>query len=148
MSFPLALCMTFALGAGVALAVQAPINAQLGKAVHSPLLASTISFSLSTLLLIATTLMSGEYRLLAGAEPLRWFLWIGGLFGPLYMLGVIFSVPVIGVVSTFAMVVAGQLLGAVIIDMIGAFGTAARPVSPARLLSVLFVFAGVVLSRF
>ncbi|PZQ97748.1 MAG: EamA-like transporter family protein [Cereibacter sphaeroides] len=134
--------------AGLALSIQAPINGQLGRAVHSTLLASTISFSVSVVLLLAISYATGEFRQLSDMGPTPWWLWIGGIFGPIYMLGIIYSVPNIGVVSALAAVVAGQLLGAMTIDLIGAFGVAARPISLTRVLSVCFVFAGVVLSRY
>lgn len=148
MNAAVAIGMSVALIAGFALAIQAPINSQLGRAVHSTLLAGTLSFSLSALLLIAISLLTGELRLFHSIAPVSRWLWIGGIFGPIYVLGVIYSVPLIGVFSAFAMVVAGQLVGALILDLVGAFGLTAKPISLPRVLSMVFVFIGVVLSRF
>lgn len=51
-------------------------------------------------------------------------LWIGGLFGALFVFSMIKLIPKIGVSSTMAGVIAGQLLLAMAIDHFGWFGLA------------------------
>ena len=58
------------------------------------------------------------------------------------------SVPVLGVLTTTAALILGQMVGAMVLDYIGAFGIAARDLSWTRLTAALLVGAGVILSRF
>jgi transporter family-2 protein len=57
------------------------------------------------------------------------------------------SVPHIGVLTAMGGVILGQMLGALVLDNIGAFGLPIHPVSPARIAAVLMIGGGLFLSR-
>lgn len=136
------------LAGGVALAVQAPINAALSRAVGAPGLAALVSFLVGTLALLGWCFVSG---LTISGERLAsapWWAWLGGLAGAFYMVAMISGLPRLGVVTTIAAIVLGQLVTALLLDATGAFGLAVQPVSPSRLVAVALVMGAVVLSRF
>jgi len=56
-------------------------------------------------------------------------------------------VPSLGVVSSVAALVLGQMAAAMVIDHTGALGIVAQPITPSRVVSVILVAAGLVLSR-
>ena len=65
--------------------------------------------------------------------------WIGGLIATAYIVAVVFLVPRLGVGSTAVLIIAGQLVAAMILDHFGAFGTVANPATILRLGGVALV---------
>lgn len=80
-----------------------------------------------------------------GGLPL--FFVVTGMLAAPYLLGASYLAPKLGVGLFIASIIAGQLLGGLIIDHVGAFGTEVRPVDAMRLLGVAALFLGVVLIR-
>ena len=72
--------------AGGFIALQAPINATLGRAVGSPFAAASISFAVGTVTLVAITLLfSGAYAGVGGLRGIGWVYLTGGLLGAVYV---------------------------------------------------------------
>jgi bacterial/archaeal transporter family-2 protein len=133
--------------AGVALATQAPLNAALARGIGSPVGAAAVSFGVGFLALTVVTLVlqgPGPLQRLAAVPPWQW---AGGLLGAFYVWSVIFGVPQVGVVTTFAALILGQMVAAMVLDATGAFGLPAHPISATRITAALMVAGGVVLSR-
>ncbi|MGB3146954.1 MAG: DMT family transporter [Paracoccaceae bacterium] len=132
---------------GVAVAMQAPLNAALSRTMGSPLGAATVSFGLGFLALALLTLASSglEPASRLGAVPLWQF--AGGLLGAYYVWSVLSGVAALGVVTAMAGMILGQLTAGLLIDHFGAFGVTVHAISPRRLLAVGLVAAGLVLSR-
>lgn len=148
MSQTSAFALLLMVAAGVMISVQAPWNAFLGRGLGSGLGAATVSFGSGFIALLAISLLLGEGPAFGrmGQVPF-WLLW-GGVLGAFYIWASIFSVPLLGVLTTVAALILGQITGAMILDYIGAFGLTPREISPTRILAALLVAAGVVLSRF
>ena len=131
---------------GVAIAVQAPLNAALGRILGAPLPAATVSFGVGFVVLLGLSVATGTASLSRlSAVPL--WLWGGGLLGAWYVTAVIWGVPAIGVLSAVATMILGQMIGALVLDHIGAFGIAVQQISGKRLAAAGLVAAGLVLSR-
>ncbi len=72
--------------AGGLIALQAPINAGLGRGVGSPFAAASISFAVGTATLVAIVLLfAGGYGGVGAARGLAWFYFAGGLLGAVYV---------------------------------------------------------------
>jgi len=137
----LAIMATVAAGGFIAL--QAPINAALGRAVTSPLAAASISFAVGTAALVAITLLfSGGYGGVGGASGLGWVYLTGGLLGAVYVTTALITVRTLGAGAVTAATVTGQLATSLALDRVGAFGLAERPLSGPRLLGVALLAAG------
>lgn len=133
---------------GMALAIQAPINAALGRSVGDGVSAAMISFGVGFLLLLALAGARGGLPGLTALKAVPWWCWTGGAFGAFYVWAVLWSVPKLGVVTTFAVLILGQLTAALILDASGAFGLAIKEITVPRVGAVALVSAGLVLSRF
>lgn len=133
--------------AGAMVAAQAPINAALGRGIGSPIGAATISFAVGFVLLLIGTLILGHgpSLLKLGQAPL-WLL-IGGALGAVYVFSALWSVPLLGVVTTTSLMIFGQMSAALLLDHFGAFGIVQQSVSPMRIASAVLVAGGVILSR-
>lgn len=133
--------------AGGATALQAPTNARLAGAVASPVNAAFVSFLVGTAALGLLVLTLQTRPDAAAMKALPWWVWIGGLYGAIFVVTAAWSVPRLGVAMTVILMVAGQILISVVLDHFGALGVPKQPLNLTRLLGVLLVFGGVLLVR-
>lgn len=131
---------------GVAITVQAGVNANLRQAMGNPILAASISFGSGLIALLLMLLATGGSVPSADAiKQVSWWKWMGGLMGAVYMITVIVSVPKIGTANLVSLSVAGQLVAAIILDHYGFMGFALHPANGWRLLGILLIITGVLL---
>jgi transporter family-2 protein len=132
------LCMAVV---GGLIALQAPINAGLGKATGS-FAAAFISFLVGTVVLAAILVLSGKTGGLADATDVQWYYLIGGLLGAAYVFTALSLVGTIGAGGVAAATVTGQLTLSVVLDRLGILGLEEVPLSPERLVGVGLLLAG------
>ena len=123
--------------------LQPPINAALARRT-GPLPASTISFLVGTLILLALSLvlkplLGGDFSAVRGAP---WWQLTGGLIGALFVTSTIILVPRLGAAALVAGTIAGQLAGGVLIDYLGLFGLPRVPVAGSRLVGLVLLVVG------
>lgn len=138
-----------AAGAGACFALQASANASLRAHLASPLWAAF--FSICGTILTAVTVMlliRPVPPVAAAARAAPWWNWIGGPLGALIVLSGATLAPRLGAAAFIAAVVGGQLACSLLLDHFGLMELPRQPITPARLLGVLLVFAGVVLVKF
>ena len=139
------LAVLLAVVAGCFVGLQAPINARLGRQVGS-LQAATVSFLVGTLLLLLVASLSSrglEGITSAGRAP--WWALIGGILGAVYVTVALVTVRTLGVSGLTAIVVAGQLTIAVVVDRFGLLGIAKQHIDVTRVAGLVFLLVGVVL---
>ena len=132
---------------GTLVALQAPTNAMLSRAVGSPVNAATISFAVGFLALIIAALALGVRPSGAEVRGLPWYAWTGGLYGAVFVAIAAFAAPRIGVTQFLMIAIAGQLAMALLLDRFGAFGLPRIEISPLRILGLVLVLAGAALVR-
>lgn len=130
--------------AGGLIAMQAPINAELGKATGG-LAAALVSFAVGTVALTAIVVLSGKAGGLGSTFEVPWYYLVGGLLGAIYVTNALLAVSAIGAGGVAALTVAGQLTASVAIDRLGLFGLDEVPLTPERLLGVGLLLVGTVL---
>jgi bacterial/archaeal transporter family-2 protein len=135
-------------GAGVSVALQQVLNANLRIVVGSPWWAGVISYLVGTVAMLAIAIASGGPRLSEGmAARTSWITWAGGIFGAFFIGTAIVMVPRLGAATVLALVVVGQMLGSLVFDHFGLLGLPQHPASLARLAGTAFLILGVVLIR-
>ena len=137
-----------ALGAGISVATQQAINGGLRAALSSPAWAGFVSYVVGLLTMVAVLVALREptpsWKLMT-ATP--WWAWSGGVFGGIFILLLILLLPSLGAATLLALVVAGQMMAALVMDHFGAFGLTQHSVSISRLLGVALIIGGVVLMK-
>lgn len=107
---------------GAAMALQGTFNAALGKVIgvwQSTLIVHIIG--LVTVILIIAVIGSGFTGLnKIGSVP--WYAFLGGILNVLIIYAVVRSIPEIGVGNATTAIIVAQILTAVTIDSLGAFG--------------------------
>jgi len=137
-----AIALTLAVGAGFAM--QAPINAALGRDI-GPLPAAVVSFTagLIVLVVLALTVGGGFGRL--GAHPVWWHYIAGGVLGAAVVGVTLQTVTPLGARGMIACLLTGQLAMAAIIDQFGLLGVTQQPLTFVRGVGLVLLAAGVAL---
>ena len=135
----LAVILTAVVGALIAL--QAPINAGLGKVTGS-FPAALVSFGIGTLLLLAIVVVSGQASGVGEATEVRWYYLLGGVLGAAYVTAALVTVPTIGAGGVAAGTITGQLTASVVLDRAGVLGLDEVPITFERALGVGLLLAG------
>jgi transporter family-2 protein len=126
---------------GGCIALQAPINAGLGKTTGTyP--AAFISFAVGTLILGAIVVVSGKAGGVAEVTSVDWYYLLGGLLGAAYVFTALSLVGTIGAGGVAAATVTGQLTLSIVLDRIGFLGLAEVPFTAGRMIGVALLLAG------
>jgi transporter family-2 protein len=131
---------------GALVMLQSPINARLAAAAGGPLWAAFFSFLTGTVALGLAALLARQPLLTATLAQAPPWLWVGGLLGAFFVTVTIFAVPQLGAGLMIVLIIAGQMLAALLLDHVG-FLLPAHPLNAGRILGALFILAGVVLIR-
>ncbi|MCS4486508.1 DMT family transporter [Staphylococcus americanisciuri] len=137
---------------GCAPPIQAAINSSLGQSLNSPFFAALISFAVGTLtLFVITALVHRRYQIQhehAQFGPLRWWYFIGGLLGVLFVTTTIILTAQIGVTYTLITVMLGQIITSLLIDHFGLLGITPRKISKQRILGLIIILFAISLIQF
>jgi transporter family-2 protein len=136
------------IAAGTAVTFQASINSALGRATDNGILAAAVSFGVGFLVLSAVVLISGGSEAVPRLGNAAWWMFLGGALGAFYVWASLWGVPLLGVVTMVSALILGQMVAAMVLDTVGAFGLPVRELSLSRVAAAVLVAAGVVLSRF
>ena len=118
--------VTFALVAGLSLAVQQAFNGQVSRAAQNPMAATFVNFLLGTALVITAFVVAWTFT---DIDPTAWpsgpwWMYLGGGIG-VCIVGIIsWVVPTIGVLIFALASIAGQLIGALVLDAVAPTGGA------------------------
>lgn len=129
--------------AGVAMSIQSGVNGQLRSGIQHPLLAAFISFLGGTLALFLFLLFSKQpLPSMEVYKGLEWYKYTGGFLGVIVVVFVILSVHEVGASNMFVLIVAGQLLTAILMDHFGLLGLLQNPVSLKKIIGMALVIIG------
>jgi len=127
---------------GGLIALQAPINSGLGKAVGT-FQAAFVSFLLGTIVLaIIAGVARGGFGQISEVRTLAPQYLIGGLLGAAYVTSVLVTVRTLGAGAVVGATIAGQLTMSVIIDQFGLLGVDKDPVNAMKVGGILLLAAG------
>jgi transporter family-2 protein len=104
--------------AGFGIAVQQAVNGQVRAAARSALTATLVNFVAGTALLTVAWLVVGAVRWAPSSLPTEPWLYLGGLLGVLFIAVATVVVRWIGVLLLGLSAIAGQLVGAVVLDLV------------------------------
>lgn len=137
------------IAAGMLIALQGPINAQLSHALGMPLAAAAASFLAGT---VALVVLTGAVAGLNGTvihwqAPPWWMFVVGGCLGAAFVTCALILTPKLGAAATMAFIVTGQLLAGLLLDRFGFFDLAVRELSLGRVAGAVLLVAGALLIR-
>ncbi len=133
-----------AFGVGVLIVIQGIINAQLGVRLENTVLASTINLLVSGGLAILFLLFASQN--LSGLSKVQsipyYLLFTGGILSFLAITSFYYVIPKIGIATTVAFGLSGQLIFAAIASHFGWFGLPIEPITLKRIVGIaLMIFS-------
>ncbi|ENA28435.1 MULTISPECIES: DMT family transporter [Pseudomonas] len=131
------------LGSGAVLSAQSSINGRLGAQV-GVLESAWLTFTSGALLTFLLVFFFEPPHPMTLFTAPKWQL-IGALFGVVYMLAMVFSIPRVGTAAATVAVITGQLLMSLLIDHFAWLGNAERPLDVSRLVAIALLFGALVL---
>lgn len=115
-----------ALAGGLAIALQTALNGRV-SAVSSTAAGTTVNFVVSTPAVLAVAVLAGAFTDAESLSwPPAWYLYTGGLLGVGIVVSLLVGVRSVGVLRTGLAMVAGQLGGALLLDILVPGGPGAR----------------------
>ncbi len=132
---------------GAFLPIQAGLNTRLGKSIESPVYASMISFIVGAVAVLLYIFFTKQHVSWAGIKTVPAYAWIGGALGAFYVTVIVLAFPKIGPALTFGLVVAGQMVIAVVLDHFNILVAHQHSINIWRILGVLMIVGGVIVIR-
>ncbi|MEA1962335.1 MAG: DMT family transporter [Bacillota bacterium] len=127
---------------GAAMALQGTLNSALGKIVgvwESTLIVHLIGTVTVILIILVAGIGMGNFSKL---PQVPWYVFLGGVLNVVIIYAVVRAMPAIGVSNATTAIVAAQVLTAVFIDSVGAFGMKKYEFQYIDLLGIALLAAG------
>lgn len=146
--FSAALPILGAVAVGIATSYQSGINAKVAQFTPTRLHAGLINFLGGFLvMLVVVACARSELPSQAKLAQAPWWAWFGGLIGAFFVTMALFLIPKIGAANLAAGIIAGQLVGSLVIDHFGHMGLPQQPISLGRIVGVVLIAGGVACVR-
>ncbi len=133
----------FAVIAGSMIPIQGALNARLGAAMVHPMQATLVSYIGGTIACVVVLLIAQaslpDYKRLAGID---WYLYLGGFLGAVFVSGMLYLMPKIGIANMLAAAILGQLVMSVAFDHFGLAGITVE-INASRIFGIVLLLAGV-----
>jgi transporter family-2 protein len=136
----------FATFLGIILAVHLSMNGQVGASVNNPRMANALFWCIGaiTAVIIGVTGWSPDFiNRLKTVNPLLLF---AGAMGACLVFAIAWLLPQVGARAMFITLIAGQVLGGMILSQFGWLGSPVQPVSAMNAVGALVMILGVVLA--
>lgn len=130
---------------GAGLTIQVGMNATVRLAIGSPVLAAIVNFVIGLAALVIVAVAGGARWAPGSTAAIPAWAWLGGLLGAIYVASTTVLGPRLGAAALLALTLAGQMFAALVVDHYGVIGFPQSPVTPARVLGVVLLVAGVLL---
>jgi bacterial/archaeal transporter family-2 protein len=136
----------FTIFLGIILAVHLAMNGKVGASLNNPRVGNALFWcigAMGALALGATGWRAGALDELRNVHPL---LLTAGLFGACLVFAIAWLIPQVGAGAVMITLLAGQVLGGMILSHFGLLGSPVHRVSPLNILGAITMVAGVVLA--
>ena len=126
--------------------MQVGVNVQLRNSLGDPITSTLASFVVGSAGLLAYALVTrAPWPTASSFSQVPAWQWTGGLLGAVYVVSTILVGPRLGAATLLSLVVAGQMIAAILLDHHGLLGFAQHAVNLWRVLGALLLIAGTVL---
>lgn len=137
----------FAFLIGISNTVQSGVNVQLRESLGNPIMAGISSFAVGLIVMVIAFACFNQHPVPSIREirEIPWTRFLGGVMGAFYVITVIFIVRDIGPANMICLVVAGQMIAAMVIDHYGLQGFSVHHITLPRIAGAVLLVAGVYL---
>lgn len=136
--------------AGMFSSSQMAINARL-QALTGNVLSATFfncaMCNITGLLIVTVLVLIGREKRLGHVEKKPYWMWTGGVFGVLFILGGIFATRRLGLGQSMTISLIGISIGGILIDQLGLFGASKKPITFLKIMGIIIMIIGAAIIR-
>jgi bacterial/archaeal transporter family-2 protein len=132
--------------AGLSIAIQAAVNASLGKTTKLPSFATLMSFLLGLVPIFIYYIIETKAFKLGTYGGLHWWQLIGGFLGAFYVFVIIYTTSKLGATVALSATIVGQVILGLVLDSYGLLDVPKIPLSKWRLVGTSLIITGAVIA--
>lgn len=131
---------------GIILALHLSMNGRVGAALNNPRVANAVFWCIGAFGAVVIGLTGWTGGALAGLKDIHPILLTAGLMGACLVFAIAWMIPQVGARAMFITLIAGQVLGGMILSHYGLLGSPVQRISLVNVLGAVVMIAGVVLA--
>ena len=131
---------------GVVLAVHLAMNGAVGAALNNPRVGNALFWCIGAAMALVIGLSGWQAGALAGLRGVNPVLLTAGAIGACLVFGIGWLIPQIGASSVMFGLLAGQIIGGMVLSHFGWLGSPIQPVSLTNIVGAIVMVAGVLLA--
>ena len=133
-------------GLGVVLTVHLAMNGQVGAALNNPRVGNALFWCVGAVAAILIGLSGWHTGALSGIGQVNPVLLTAGAMGASLVFGIAWVIPQIGARNMTLMLLAGQILSAMVLSHFGWLGSPVQPMTPMNIVGAIVMFGGILLA--
>jgi transporter family-2 protein len=133
---------------GIVLAVHLAMNGRVGAALDNPRVGNAVFWSIGALTAILIGLTGWRAGALDGLKSISPFLLTAGALGACLVFAIAWMLPNVGARFVFITLIAGQILGGMILSHFGWLGSPVQPLTLTNLVGALIMLVGVAVATY
>jgi transporter family-2 protein len=140
--------IVLAFSMGLIMSIYLPMNSSVAKYTGSSITANVIFFIVALLTSALIFLLSGQFNAIRHLKDVPAFLYSAGFVSAFVVLGTTFLIPHIGARKFFILLIAGQILMAIIVSHFGLLESPKDPVNMKKVIGAILVLTGAIFSTY
>jgi bacterial/archaeal transporter family-2 protein len=138
----------FTIFLGIVLTVHLSMNGKVGAVINNARVANALFWCIGALGATLIGLTGWEAGALGGLKQVHPLLLTAGLMGASLVFAIAWLIPQIGAGQLMIVLLAGQIIGGLVLSHFGWLGSPLQPVTPSRILGAFVMLGGVVLATY
>jgi len=136
----------FTVGLGIVLTVHLAMNGKVAVVLNNPRVGNALFWCIGAAMAVVIGLSGWQTGALSGLKGMNPVLLTAGALGACLVFAIAWLIPQIGAGPMTLYLLAGQILGALVLSHFGWLGSPVQPITMMTALGALVMFAGVVLA--
>ena len=137
------LLIPLAIFVGAVIPVQGALLSKLGPLLNHPIQATLVAYIGGTFgCVLILAISRSSYPSMGELLAIDWRLYTAGFLGVIFVSGMLYLMPVVGVANMLAAAIVGQLVASILVDHFGLLGGMRVSISPSRVFGVVLLFIG------
>ncbi len=133
---------------GVVLAVHLAMNGKVGSAINNPRVGNAVFWCIGAIGAVAIGLTGWQSGALSPIKQVHPVLLTAGVMGACLVFAIAWLIPQVGAASVMITLIAGQVLGGLILSHYGWLGSPVQPLTLTKIVGVAIMIGGVVLATY
>ncbi len=131
---------------GVVLVVHLAMNGQVGNVIKNPRVANAVFWCIGALTALVIGLTGWQSGVLATLKQVNPILLAGGAMGACLVFAIAWLIPQVGARDVMVTLLAGQIIGGIVLSHFGWLGSPQQPITTVKIIGVVIMIAGVILT--